>query len=410
MSGHTLLRVNTGPLDGFFLSTDPSQSAFNYPGFNTLPNYQVDIVKVSPTQSGGFGGTTVYKLDLQADFIGKIVRKIDVSAISGNDGTYARFVDFLGHAISDEIKVKYGVNDLPKYEDLECNAWHFEKTMDKNEQDMALDLVAGGKSAAERDTLAASAQTLWVEVPLFWGRDPRMYLHQHSLAQELQLRFQNRGVAKLMDHDGTAGTPTATIDDEELHVFYYHVSNEESNMNTIRLRKELGVVYSIPNIQRIPQATVTSGSTTASIDLLNLNFPSRAIVFVARKKAEVTGAGGSTGVAPNDFYDYQPIDEFKITSSAGEAVHPQKGVFNLKFLQPKLFAGRPGKNVYVFNFAFDPADPMHSSGHLTIGGLNNPKLELTWDSAIGEDYVVDVFSVTQDILQASQGDLQLVAT
>lgn len=408
MSGRNVKNANTGPLDALFLSTDHADSPFVYPGYRTVTNYSTEKVVVQPRDRQGvnFGAQTTYKLDLQGDFIGKIVRKVTMSAVTpGGGATYTRFVDKAGVALSDEIEVKYGVNRLPKVRDNELEAWYLGKKLDYEEQETLDELVAGNKSAAERDALAAAQQTWYIEVPVWWASDPRAYIHQHSLAQELEIKFNNRSLLSLLDTDDNTATATFT---EELHVLYYHVNNQESNAHTMRLRQETGIVYGITSMQRVPQKTVPASSTEFTVDLQNLTLPSRGLICQLRKKANVLNPGGTQ---PNDYYKYETIDTLSCESSAGEFVRPQDDLYNRLFLQPKYFPGRPGDKSYFLSFAFEPCDPLHASGHLSISNLNNPVFKAQWSAALDAvEYVMDVFSVAQEILQASQGDLQLIVS
>ena len=409
MSCRNVKNANNGPLDPLFLSTDHVDSAFVYPGYRTVANFSWEKVTLQPQDknSVNFNAETTYKLDLRGDFIGKVVRRIRLSALTKSSATVARYVDKVGIALSDQTEIKYGVNQLPKHFDNELEAWHYGKVLSLEEQQAADELIAGNKSAAEREALALAEQELLVEVPAFWTHDPRMYLHQHSLAQELEIKFRNRTLASLVDHNGPAGDVSATFT-EELEILYYHVNNAESNAHTMRHRHDAGIVYGISTMQRVSQKTVAIGSDEFDVDLSSLTLPSRGLIVQVRAKATTTGTGGNSSTAPNDYYKYLQVTSVQIDASSGCVVPAMNDKYNRLYLQPKYFHGRPGSFAYYIPFAFEPTDPVHTSGHLSVSNFNNPLLKIKFDATTTAQWVVDVFSCAQEIAQASQGDLQLV--
>lgn len=399
--------ANVGGLDEVFLSRSLQDSPFVYRGYRTATNYGWSLIEVDPTQQGGFGGKTVYDLSLEGDFIGKVVREIKVSPGDATNDTYFRYVDFLGHAITEKYVWKYGTNNLPEYTDLMLHEYYYGKVMSREEQETADDRLAGNKSPAERDALAQSEQVLEVEVPAHWSRDPTMYVHQHSLAQELRLTCTNRALKHLLDHDGVAGSEGAQITSEKLKVFYYSVNNKETNAVTSMHQIEDGLTYAVTTHQEIPQTRIASGNTTAQISLRNFTFPQAGLFVSVRKASDVDGTAGA-GNTPSDYYNLQAIQKADCCASAGVFVEEQTDQFNRRYLQPMLFHSRPGSNIFYINFSFDPTEPVDSLGHLSIGNFTNPVLNITFNTALDEDHLVDVFGLSKEVVQAAYGDLQEV--
>lgn len=410
MSGSTVKNANNGELDALVLSDDIEDSAFLYMGYRTMANFSVEVVDIDPQDSSnvGFGLTTVYKLDLQGSYLGKIAREITMSAISNTSGSYTRFVDNIGMALSNEVVWKYGTRKLPTYNDHEIETYMLSKCASPEEQDSADVLLARNQSPAVRDILGASAQVLISDVPSWFDVDPRLYLHQHSLAQELQVRFVNRTLKTVLDHDGTEGGPVATFT-EKLKCLFYHVSNKESNAQTSLEHQGRGRVKGIQTFQRVAQKAVPSSTTSIDVDISGLTNPSKGLFIIARKTTEANGAGGFGGTpVPNDFYNYIEIDTVKGTSSSGTWKETQTSAYDRHWMQPKLFIGRVGGHMRYLNHAFDPSDRVHYSGHLSHGNFNNPKLTLGWTVATPVAYVVDVFSIANEIIQEAQGDVKLI--
>ena len=410
-SGSAVKNVNNGELDALFLSEDIGDSPFIYPGYRVTTNFSSEVVDIDPQDSSnvGFGKTSVYKIDLQGSYLGKVAREVTLAAVTPGayGGSYYRWVDNIGTALSDEVQWKYGTRTLPKYQDFQIETYDIQRCKCEEEQQAMDDLLARNKTPAERDALATGSQVLISEVPAWFDVDPRLYTHQHSLAQELQVRFQNRTVKSLLDHDGTEGTPTSSFT-EKLKCLFYHVSNMESNAQTALEHEDRGRVKMITTYKSIVQKSVDSGSTSVDIDISGLTNPSKGLFVCLRKTAQVNGAGGFGATpSPNDFYNYQAWSTLKGSSSNGDWYPVQSSAYNRLYFQPKVFLGRIGGHEGYINHSFDPMDKCNAHGHLSHGNMNNPKLTLTF-SALSEAHVVDVFSLDQEVLQEAQGDIKLI--
>ena len=407
MPGSDDKRYNTTVADPLWLSKDIQDSLFLYKGHSNATNYTSEIKQITAKSAGGFGGKTVFEIDLNADFLGKVVLEIPLSALTVTGDTVTQaFIDFLGFALCESIEVEYGTNRLPKVLMQELHAFWYDKMCHHNEQPMVDDLVAGNKTAAQRHTLATAAQTLYIELPLFWVHYMQTYLHQHSQAQVLRISITHPSLQKLTTHAGTDGTEACTMTSPILHSFFYHVENAESNMITAMHRANQGVLYSIPDIERVNQVPVDSGATSAVVKLDNLRLPVRGLVFFLRTTTDQNSAGGNTA---NNYFNYQAITSFKVVSSAGDIVRSQKDVFNRKVYQPKLFDSIPGDYVYVWFWDPEPSDKKDGQGHLSLASGSGVQLELVFP-ALAANSVVDCFAYSHNMVQAASGDIQLVFT
>lgn len=269
------------------------------------------------------------------------------------------------------------------------------------------DLLARNKTPVERDALATAAQVLISDVPAWWDSSPGHYIHQTSLAQELQIRFQNRTLKSLLEHDGTEGVPTASFT-EKLRVLYYHVSNLESNAHTAQEFTKRGKTKMITTYQNVVQKAVAIGDTSATIDISSLTNPSKGVVVCLRKTSEVNGSGGFGATpSPNDFYNVQPWTTIKGSSSTEDWFPVQTSAYNRLYMMPKLFPGRVGSHIAFINNSLDPTDKVNASGHLSLANMNNPKIVLTFPTTTVA-HVIDVFSLAQEVVQEAQGDIKLI--
>lgn len=420
MSNNTY-KINVGALDVMYgppAGANPlAFSPFVYTGFSISATHSMEKRVLQPlkSQASGPGNTTKYKIPLFGDFLGRMVREVTYAAISDAEvvaagATRCRFVDGLGYAQSDEIRYDYGVQRLLRYSDLDCHEWFRARKLSLEQQDIDDVLQASGLSAVERENARRDGQVIFSQVPNWFHDDKTMYLHQHSLAQELEISFQNRRADEILDHDGAAGafdTLLATKVSERLHVFVYHVTNEESNMHVDRFRSPAGVIYGVTSFQKLSNTqgskVASIGDTSLDIDLSGFTKPSKGLLVCARLSNDL-GAGGPT---PNRYYNFQPIDGLSIDSSTVDIYNANDDVFNTLVLQPSHFIGRADRNTYWLPFSRLATSDDHF-GHLTLNNANNPTLHLTWDAALTAELKIDVISVCHEPLQVAGGDMQLV--
>lgn len=400
--GKEELSINRGVIDQQFLSFDIDDSLFQYHGFSKAVNYTKEEITVQYHQQGGFGGETLFEIPLQGTMLGKVTRRVTVSALTATADSYARWVDGVGHAFTSQYEAMVGTEPLPKFNDITMDAWSYGCAMRANQQDTHDDMVRKNKSQAERDTDASAALTLEIPLPFYWTvGDWSRYVHQHSLAQLMTVRCYNRTLAKLCEHDGTAGTESASITADKLVCDIYHLHKGEGNHIADKHHQGRGMQYNIIDFQQTVQQVVASTDTTARIKLDTFKLPCRALIVLVRLQADLTNAGGAS---PCKYFNYQPITNLKLSNSNHDYVKEHTGAWNLQQRVCLFPNSRNGDYIYVIPFSQKP-DSLDATGHLTHSQMTTPELVLTLPS-LAAARVVDVISVCHNTVQHIKGEVQ----
>jgi hypothetical protein len=400
MSGKDLLPFSsTQAPDAYYTKprfTRPSDSLFTYMGWVTKCNYahrrrQMAQFGVLPS----YGTTAVFRFDRSAFKRGPVQLRWTRSALTGAGGaTFQRYVDFEGYATILDIEVVYGQNRLFYMTGEQLYLKH-RMLKDQRESDAANLLVFGDQSVADRTTLAASAQTLTVDLPLYWTLDPSLYFIGTGTSHELEVRIRLRDLGSITNTDGTA-TPTGGITAMWLQPLDIYVEDDEKRWHHAQLESADGIHYLIEDTELQLNNLITAGQTSYQIQLSNFKGACKELIVVVRPDADRS----ATAPNPNNaLFNYTQIGSMGVIASDVVVMDTLDDAYLRFYIWPLYHRGVPGDFIYVHPFAMAPENYKHGTGHKTWSAMTNPILTINFNSALAANQRVDLYSVIYNNIQ-----------
>jgi hypothetical protein len=400
MSGKDLLPFSsTQAPDAYYTKprfTRPSDSLFTYMGWVTKCNYahrrrQMSQFGVLPS----YGTTAVFRFDRSAFKRGPVQLRWTRSALTGQGGaTFQRFVDFEGYATILDIEVVYGQNRLFYMTGDQLYIKH-RLLKDQRESDAANMLVFGDQSIADRNTLAASSQTLTVDLPLWWTLDPSLYFIGTGTSHELEVRIRLRPLTDITQTDGTTA-PTGSITQMWMQPLDIYVEDDEKRWHHAQLESADGIHYLIEDTELQLNNLLTAGQTSYQIQLSNFKGACKELIVVVRPDADRdTSAPNQT----NQLFGYTQILSMGVVASDVTVMDTLDDAYLRFYTWPLYHRGVPGDFIYTHAFAMAPENYKHGTGHKTWSAMTNPILTINFSGALGANQRVDIYSVIYNNIQ-----------
>jgi hypothetical protein len=387
-----------------------NDSIYLYNGWATTTNWSERRISESPINSGvDYGGEAIFRIDKSKFQLGPVQLHTTVSALTAGAGTtlHNRFVPFAAYAAIDYVKVLYSVNELERWTGRQLQLYHrmFKGIRDNDSMN---ELVAGDKSPTERDVLAASAQTWIVDLPLGFTVDPRRYLIVAGLASQIEIRVKYKALANIVQTDNSTNLPTGSITTITLTTTNVHVQKNEKAVQQARLQREKrGVVYLVDQWEEQLNNTVSSGATSATVQLNTFKGGATEIMFVVRAATSDDATAANLG---NDPFDYVKITSWELKTGQITLVDLVTDAEQKHVLNRKMHSGVPGDHIYGASWSAHPEDPMNAWGHITFAGMATPTLTVNFTAALSGTHYIDVYLRTKNVWHHHGGEIRALFT
>lgn len=385
-------------------SAEIQHSPFLYHGYDTTKNFYVvrkDITPANPVADYA-GSITEFRVDATHDKTGPIQLFFTLPAFALPGGSvFARYVDFIGFAAWEKIELNYsGQNVYTIYpEDL------FEKHRrlpGVEARDAINELIAGDKSAAERDALARAGQTIIVDLNFPFTRGTSRFLEIQQLAQYITIKVFWKNMREIIQHDVLALPAGASITDVKLRITNIHVEKDERDHHTASTQLEHGLIKLYEDfqsqIERIPAATTGQ----YELNLRNFDTLVKRFGFILRLYSDL-----QTDWTNQPFENLQPIVRWKLVDASGDITEWIEDRYNRFYLHRIYHDAPAGEYIYAHSFVLDPDDLLNCTGGFGIGNSTNPKLVLDFGGVVtAGDIQCYMFANEYNLTHQVRGDLQ----
>lgn len=374
-------------------------TAFGYKGFSKVSNFVWDYESISPLRDVAYGRECRFQIPKGPHLVGPMYLQYDVSALTNGGGT-SRFVDWAGYKLTDTVTLKYGSNQIQKF-DWPVFHEHHKIYKNRDTQGAHEVAVAGNLSTTQRNTLAASAQTFLVPLPLYFTEHIQKFLNNEALSHELELII---GVSDLLGvTQATAGTTAGTLTAVTLRMLTVYLEDHERDMHVDRTLMGAGEVMAINDYETQLDNRLTAGQTTYYIPLTQLKGPTSCFTFTI-KDAHSVDDRGLTTFEPH-LYEYYPTMTWSVEAAGLQIYRERKGLESIYIHNAMFWAGPIGEAIYCAFPCLDIQDRINSYGHDNFSGFSNPKLKIVFSSALGADKSVNIINFTRNTTQLNKADL-----
>ena len=252
--------------------------------------------------------------------------------------------------------------------------------------------AAGNLALATRQSHTAAGQTLYMDLPISFIQKYGWLTKSH--AAPLRIRIYHADLTTIVDTDGTA--PVMSISAQSLNVAGRSFQHQASLGAVVAAQRKLGRVDTrvLDVIQQ--QTALASGSSVYTVQLQSFVGVFDHITFVVRASSSVSTALGN---APDNFV---AVSSYNMKDSGGNMLVPE--ITSAYALGPYLGSyvtgdatdiysglGVTQRNIYTIFWGSRPEESLRKGtghGYSKLTGLE--KLQVTFPSAIGSNYVIDV--------------------
>jgi len=371
------LQRNTGIVDPLIFSEMITDSYFWYHGYSTVKNHFVVRKNVLPENTTvTFGSKTTFRLPIIADKCCPLQLVWTAPAIT-SDGTYTRYQDFLGYVAWERIDLLYSTGDI--YQLTPEDLWmKYRQSLNIEHRDSVAEMIAGDKSPSQRDTLATTAQTLYVDLSFPHTRATSRWLEHMQLAHEPRVEVIWRRKEDFIETDGTAASVLDTngnaiaFTDCFLRATYVHLDGDERDANSSRVESEDGIIRLFDDF-KIEEANIpanTSGEYT--IKMNNFRTTTKKFAFIIRRSSDL-----QTSYAKNYFGNLVGITSWWLEGADGKIIEPIEDRYNRYYLHSLYHTGPAGEYIYEASFAIAPDDLLNATGSYNFGNTTNATLHIT---------------------------------
>lgn len=414
MSGTELLNFsNANAIDPFFRKaqfefdavTQKPNTPFYYSTWATITNWAQRIRPIDPynTLQGYGSGENIFKIDSSAWLRGPLQLKVVRSALSGQGGaTFARFVDWEGYAMIEYVELRYGPNHCYRIEGDELlirtrlmTPW--------SRLESIKELVFGDKTPTERDTLAASTQTLYVDIPFPYCLSPKMWLPAATTSHPLEVRLKFRPLSAITQTDGTSH-PTGSVISAQLISLDIYLTTLERRFGEARVKSAKGILYRILDFEH-QQDIIQSGSTSYVIPLTHLRGAAVEIIVVIRQRSLVEASLPTTNQSRTT---YTQIAQMEIKSGSNQVMDLLDDRYIRFVLNNRYHSGLAGDFIYAYSFSLEPENLFVALGHKTLASMTTPQLYIYFSSALAAESIVDTYIIRNNLWSLAGGELKKV--
>ena len=142
--------------------------------------------------------------------------------------------------------------------------------------------------------------------------------------------------------------------------------NEKAVQQARLQREKRGVVYLVDQWEEQLNNTVSSGATSATVQLNTFKGGATEIMFVVRAATSDDATAANLG---NDPFDYVKITSWELKTGQITLVDLVTDAEQKHVLNRKMHSGVPGDHIYGASWSAHPEDPMNAWGHITFAGM-----------------------------------------
>jgi hypothetical protein len=396
---------NSDPADYLFIAPKVKSMAdtpFLYPSWQVRTNY-AERHETIQNRYGivDWGKDFEFDLTPQDGFvIGKAYIKIERGELGQTGGTFARFVPNEGYMAIESITFKQGTETLQTRESFYSVIEHH-LDFDERAQLYERERSFTDKSPAERTTLASSPQVLYVDLVAWWEHWSRMFIKPGIIGTPVRIRGRFRPLNEMVETDGTS--VTCTISNVSLYVQQFELMSDEKALHLSKSLEPGGISFRTFDYQN-QEHYLTAGEDSFKLKLDNFTLPSNAIYFFILDTDDLDTTLPNVG---HRYDNYISISRAKITAGQVDVTRWTTDKELIYILNDKNLA-YPGRRIYCISWSQDPANIQVASGHKTPARMNNPTLDIEFDSALGTDHICYIFSRTNQIIMQHGASLRKV--
>ena len=388
-------------LDQFALSrvNTPSGAIFQPSSQATVQlNPQQDVFKVVASQSatpqwGSFADFLLQPSDFS--ILNDVLVRIDVSAITGITGNPSFVND--GNFLIQRCEVSIA----EKLVDVWYPEAMYAKDLTENITEVKNRFMRLTKndSLANRKTAATAAQSFYITIPSFWTVQPGFFLR--ALNGPIKLRVVLANLSDVVQVNSGTGTAASTVNAVSLIASGREFKDQSTALSTLAAyRKVPQIMFRYMTPVQMSKQSLVAGSATYGINLTSIQGWSSHLFVIVRTSANVSTSYANS---PDTFASLASLN-IKTTGGSlitggSELLHDYALNYSSTLYWPgdltDVMSGIGGtpKSLYTVSFAQDPMRVVHHGAQL--GGYHfsgSEILNLTFSSALGANYVVDVIA------------------
>lgn len=407
----THIQRQLGLVQSLLINPNVGNSKFNYTGYKTEHVYWRDFARIEPQDINfAYGGKSKFLLPLGVDKLGPIWLSWEQGALTTTGGTYRRFGDWLPLNMIQKIELKYGSNIVFRYQPEHHHYQLYHEYTSEN-RDYFSSIMAGNLTTAQRNTLAAGTQRVYLPIRFPFVLKPDMYMELRQLSIQPEVIVYWNTLPSAVQTDGTA--PVSVVNDLHLMNTNLYFTHKQRDIYTKMIESQHGIVRLVPehfvdtydNTNQIIPAGTTG---EFKLELKGIKGCLRYIALMIRPRNLI-----NTDLAQQKYEIgslYPSVKRWKIiTGSNEEVISWLDRDFNTKVLHHMFYHGTPiGTNYLFYTWDDEPADHCNAKGTYNFQPLQNPQLVLDFGStAVASDLVVTLIRCEFNTWQSVRGDIML---
>lgn len=415
MSGPELLNLSdSNPQDVFFrqpsfkMAGGRPNTPFHYDTWSSITNFAHRIRPIRPynsLQAPGYGTSElIFRIDASAWLRGPMQLHVTRSALSfGAGATFARFVDWEGYAMIEYVKLIYGPNLC--YE-INGDELHIRTKLQTpfSRKEAVKELVHGDKTDVQRDALAATAQDLFIDLPLPFTVSPKTFFMGAATSHPLELHVKFRPLADITQTDGT-GYPTGSITSVTIKSFDVFVNSDERQYGEMVAKSGRGITYRIMEMEH-QQNLVDAGSANYVVALTALRGSASETILTVRNQADVIST--STPTATKSRTNYLEVANWEIRTGNSQLVDSLPGKYLRFHINNMFHSGIAGEHIYTAPHSLEPEHHFVSLGHKTYANMTTPDSFITLPAPAGEGLIIDHWLWRNNLWTFAGGELKRI--
>lgn len=383
--GRSNLVVNErGPDVNWFAG---GQNLFKHRQWYRSKNHVEEKFDLTPEQAGlAYGTTHVFEIDKRGDvlFDSELIKTR--GALTQTGGTFVRFSDYEAYRDIKEVRVIYNNKIAHRVTGERLLRYVMEENT-QDERDSIAALTLGEKTAAERNTLAASGATTVVKLRFPWRKFFKG-IAMIALPNKIRVEVEFNALQDICEFDGSS--PACTLSALKLRCHFVHLKQEDRNALYQQVNMGKGIIFkgnSVEFHQKEPIVApgVSGGFYSYRLRLRNIRNAVYELTGIIRQQRFVD-VGSTRNLLSHEYPSRWRLEDNNtavtdtvefVDSAAGfnfgeykdnTEAHPnhKKGMKYLKmFFCPKQYIEKSEDDCY---------------GSRNISKYNNPEIVIEWDS------------------------------
>ena len=310
MGGGLMQLVAYGAQD-IYLTGNPQITFFKVV-YRRHTNFSMEAIEQTFSGTPDFGRKVVCTVSRNGDLIHRVYLQVGLPSINPASSDYARWVNWVGHALVKNVEVEIGGQRIDKHYGDWLHIWN-ELTQTAGRQagyanmvgnvDRLFRPVGGATSGSATDPREAGqvqgvtpATTLFIPLQFWFCRNPGLALPLIALQyHEVKINLEFRSFEECVGYKSTAPT-TVALDSASLYVDYIYLDTDER-----RRFAQVSHEYLIEQLQFTGDESVTQTNVKVK---LNFNHPCKELVWVVQLDDAVTQTPSNAKVNGRQWFNY----------------------------------------------------------------------------------------------------------